>query len=75
MAAQHVTFKNSSWRVIGAGNSKAIKNFDTQKKAIDFGRSIAKNQNVELVIHRKDGKIRDCDSYGKDPSRIKDTVY
>lgn len=34
MAAQHVTFKNGSWRVIGAGNSKAKKNFDTQKKQL-----------------------------------------
>ena len=75
MANQHVTYKDGTWRVIGEGNSRATKNFGTQKNAIDYGRSIAKNNNVELIIHRKDGKIRDCDSYGNDPSRIKDRVF
>jgi len=64
---QHIVPKDNGWAVKGAGNSKVTKTFETQKDAIDFGRQIAKNQESELVIHRKDGTIRDKDSYGNDP--------
>lgn len=40
---QHVTKKGDNWRVIGEGNNKATKTFNTQKEAIDFGRKIAIN--------------------------------
>ena len=43
----------------------------TQKQAIDIAREIAKNQKSELVIHKKDGTIRDKDSFGNDPRNIK----
>ena len=48
---------------------------DTQKQAIDIARQIAKNQQSELVIHKKDGTIRDKDSYGNDPHPPKDTKF
>lgn len=72
---QHVTPKNGAWQVIGAGNSKATKLFDTQKDAISYGREIAKNQKSELVIHNKQGKIRDKDSYGNDNCPPKDRKF
>lgn len=72
---QHVTPKNGKWQVKGAGNDKATKTFDTQKEAIEYGKSIAKNQKSELVIHGKDGKIRDKDSYGNDPCPPKDKKH
>ena len=61
--------------VVGEGNSKASKHTDTQREAIAVAREIAHNQESELVIHGKDGKIRDKDSYGNDPMPPKDTVY
>ena len=65
---QHVTpHSGGGWQVKGAGNEKATKTFTTQKQAIDFGRSIARNQNSELLIHGRNGQIRDRDSYGNDP--------
>lgn len=69
---QHITKKNGDWRVIGEGNSRATKKFDTQKDAIKYGRKIAINQQTELVIHRPNGQIRDKDSYGNDPIPPKD---
>lgn len=71
---QHIVPKDNGWAVKGAGNSKVTKTFETQKDAIDFGRQIAKNQESELVIHRKDGTIRDKDSYGNDPAPPIDKV-
>lgn len=64
---QHVTPKNGAWQVIGAGNSKATKLFNTQTNAINYAKTIAQHEESEVVIHRPNGKIRDCDSYGNDP--------
>lgn len=64
---QHVSPKGDSWQVKGAGNQKATATVPTQRKAIDIAKEIAKNQNSEVVIHGKNGKIRDKDSYGNDP--------
>lgn len=66
--AQHVTKHIAGgWQVKGAGNSRATKITSTQAEAIAIARSIALNQKSEVVIHRKDGKIRDKNSYGNDP--------
>lgn len=65
---QHITpHPNGGWQIKGAGNSRATVRTSTQKQAIDVGRSIARNQHSELVIHRPNGQIRDKDSYGNDP--------
>ena len=72
---QHVTPHPDGWQVKGAGNSKATKVTDTQKEAIAAAIPIAKAQKSEVVIHGKDGKIRDKDSYGNDPSSSKDTKF
>lgn len=72
---QHVTQKNGKWRVIGENNSKATITTKTQKEAIAIAKTIAKNQHSELIIHGRDGKIRDRDSYGNDPCPPKDTKF
>ncbi|MFA5837332.1 MAG: DUF2188 domain-containing protein [Bellilinea sp.] len=65
---QHVVpAPNGNWGVRGEGNSKITKETSTQAQAIEVAREIAKNQGSEVVIHGKDGTIRDKDSYGKDP--------
>ena len=72
---QHVVPKNRKWSVKGEGNSKSTKDFNTQKEAIDFARKIAENQESELVIHRRNGQIRDKDSFGNDPNPPKDKKH
>lgn len=72
---QHVTYKNGTWRVLGEGNSRATVNTRTKQEAVNIGRSIAKNQHSELVIHNKNGRISDKDSYGNDPCPPKDTKF
>ena len=65
---QHVTPRRDGlWQVKGSGNSKATKITKTQKQAIDIARDIAINQESEVVIHGRNGRIRDKDSYGNDP--------
>ncbi len=48
------------------------KHFETKKPAVDYARDLAKKQDAELVVHKKDVKISEKDSYGNDPCPPKD---
>lgn len=64
---QHVVPSDGQWGIKGEGNKKMTALFDTQEKAIDVGREIARNQHSELFIHNRKGQIRERDSHGNDP--------
>ncbi|WP_294324147.1 DUF2188 domain-containing protein [uncultured Sphingomonas sp.] len=64
---QHVVPHAGGWAVRGAGNGRATSVHDTQRDAINAARGIAQNQHSELLIHGRNGQIRDRDSYGSDP--------
>lgn len=66
---------DDKWGVHGEGNERDTKIFDTQKKAMDHARQIAKNQKSEVIVQRPDGRIRSKDSYGNDPCPPKDTEH
>ena len=68
---QHVVKHPDGWAVKGEGNERASNVTPTQKEAIDKAREIAKNQESELFIHGKNGRIRERDSHGHDPRNIK----
>ena len=72
---QHVVPHSQGWAVKAEGASKATKVLPTQKDAIERAREIAQNQQSEVVIHGRDGRIRDKDSYGNDPIPPKDTKH
>ena len=63
------------WAVHGEGNERDTKLFDTQKDAWDYAIDIAKNQESEVIVQGKDGKIRSKDSYGNDPFPPRDTEH
>jgi Uncharacterized protein conserved in bacteria (DUF2188) len=65
---QHVVPDGSGWAVQGAGNSRATSIHPTQSKAISEARGIARNQGSELLVHGRDGRIRERDSHGRDPN-------
>jgi len=64
---QHVASHDNGWAVQGEGNTRATSVHSTQADAIDAARNIATNQESELLIHGRDGRIRERDSYGQDP--------
>jgi hypothetical protein len=64
---QHVVPTGGRWSVRKAGASRASGTYETQGEAIDRARTLAKNQGTELYVHGKDGRIRERNSYGKDP--------
>ncbi len=53
-------------------SSRASSVHPTQREAEDAGRPATKRDGVELVIHGRDGRIRDSESYGHDPNPPKD---
>jgi len=71
----HVVPHKDGWATKKEGSGRAGSVHDTQKKAIDKARDQAKRGKTEVVIHGKDGKIRDSDSYGNDPHPPKDKKH
>ncbi|HOC43226.1 MAG TPA: DUF2188 domain-containing protein [Thermoanaerobaculales bacterium] len=72
---QHVVPHDEGWAVRGEGNRRVTSTHSTQAEAIDAAREIAVNQQSEVVIHGRDGRIRDRDSYGNDPFPPKDRKH
>ena len=64
---QHVVKRDEGWAVLGEGNSRDTSHHKTQKEAATAARNIARNQKSEALIHGRDNKIRERDSYGNDP--------
>jgi hypothetical protein len=64
---QHVVPSKDGWSVRKAGASRATSTHKTQADAISAATKIAKNQKTELYIHGTDGRIRERNTYGKDP--------
>ena len=54
---QHVVFKDGLWKVEKEGKEKASYTFDRKEDALEKAKEIASNQNVQVVVHKKDGKI------------------
>jgi hypothetical protein len=65
---QHVVGRPDGWAVRGEHNGRDTSVHDTQAQAIERAREIAINQQSEVVIHGRNGRIRDRDSYGNDPA-------
>jgi len=55
------------WDIKRGGSDHTIKRFVRKQDAIAAAKQIAKNQETELKIHNKDGKIAQSISYGNDP--------
>lgn len=64
---QHVVPHGRAWAVKGAGNQKATSVHSTQSEAIKGARGIARNQRSEMLVHGKNGQIRERSTYGEDP--------
>ncbi len=72
---QHVVKTDSGWGVRGEKNSRLTSEHSTKNAAENAARQIAKHQRSEVVIHGRDGKIQDKDSYGNDPHPPKDRKH
>jgi hypothetical protein len=63
------------WETKKEGQEKPLSSSYTKEKALEKSIVEAKKNKVEHIIHNKDGKISDKDSYGKDTNPPKDTKH
>lgn len=68
----HVVPHKDGWATKKEGAGRVGVVTDTQKQAITRAKEQAVREKVEVVIHGRDNKIRDSDSYGRDPHPPKD---
>lgn len=54
----------NQWGVRGEGNGRHTAIHDAQQQAIDRARDIAINQQSEMFVQRRDGQLRERNSYG-----------
>ena len=62
-SSQHVVPQNGKWVVRRTGNKRATSVHNTQGEAIKAASRIAKNQRSDVIIHSRDGRIRQRASY------------
>ncbi|MHA1280369.1 MAG: DUF2188 domain-containing protein [Candidatus Helarchaeota archaeon] len=62
---QVIPSTDGNWVVRKAGSTRATKSFDTQSEAINFAKKISRHQGVVLYIHKKNGLVREKNSYKK----------
>jgi hypothetical protein len=85
--SQHMSKKGPSIHVVKSqtrpnkfvakieGHSQPITRPSTQAATIAKAITVAKKNQSEVVIHGRDGKIRDKDSYGNDPVPPRDKKH
>jgi hypothetical protein len=64
---QHVVPNGDKWSIRRAGAARASGTYGTQQEAVKRAKDIAQSQGTELFIHGRDGRIRERNSYGRDP--------
>ena len=64
---QHVVPHKCGWAVKRVGNPRASSVYNTQREAIKAARKAAIRQSSEMVVHGRNGRIRERSTYGSDP--------
>jgi hypothetical protein len=71
--AFHVVPKSGGWVVTTSGARRATQQFPRKQDAVQFAEeelkkiSFAKRQKTSLIVHGRDGRIEEVDSYSGDP--------
>lgn len=71
----HSVPRGGGWAVKKAGTKAPVSTHRTQAAAEAKTQQLARKSEGEAVYHRRDGTIKDKDSYGNDPNPPKDRVH
>lgn len=63
----HVVPSNKKWAVRHEGAPQPVSVHETKTEAEAAARALVRRAETELVIHGRDGRIQDRDSFGHDP--------
>lgn len=64
---QHVVPHERGWAVKRAGDPRTSSVHNTQRETIIAARKAAIRRGSEMVVHGKNGRIRERSTYGSDP--------
>jgi Uncharacterized protein conserved in bacteria (DUF2188) len=67
----HVVPSDKGWRVEIEGTGDARSTHKTQAEAAQTARRIARQNKTELLIHGRNGRVRERNTYRRDPRRTK----
>lgn len=67
--------ERGGWDAKRPNAEKASKHFDTKKEAVDWSRTIAQKEGLEMIPHGKNGQIQNPNSNGNDPCPPHDTKH
>jgi hypothetical protein len=70
-----VTPHKDGWAVKKEGSKRPTKVTATKQEAVNIGHDIAKKDQTEFIVQKKDGQIQSKDSFGNDPCPPKDTEH
>ncbi|MHA8053251.1 DUF2188 domain-containing protein [Aquirufa sp. Wall-65K1] len=54
---------SGAWSVKKLGSSKAVRNFDSREKAIQFGQELSKSEKNDFYVHKINGIVEKKISY------------
>jgi hypothetical protein len=63
----HVVPHDDGWVVEREGSKRVSSVHSAQAEAEQAGRTTARNEETEFLLHGRNGRIRERDSYGNDP--------
>jgi uncharacterized protein YdaT len=63
----HIVPRDGEWAVVREGAQRDSSHHGTQAEAIEAGRQTAQREHTEILIHGRNGQIRERDSFGNDP--------
>jgi hypothetical protein len=63
----HTVRHDDGWANRREGADRVAKIYPTQVDAVHAGRETARREHVEHIVHGRDGKIIERNSYGGDP--------
>ena len=69
----HTSKDGNRWK--NTQDGQRVSTHNTQAAAIERGKSEAKQDRVDHVVHGRDGKIRSKDSFGNDSNPPRDTEH
>jgi hypothetical protein len=64
----HVVPHDGHWDVVREGSTRAQSSHATQEEAWEAGRAAAQQTQGEVLLHGRDGQIRERNTYGDDPN-------
>src|SRR5262245_22154664 len=71
----HIVPHEQGWALKREGQDKIQSTYATQKEAIDAGRDLARDDEVDLVVHRQDGTFRSVLTYTDDNMNERTTEH